>query len=105
MAKKNSYLKKRKNQNQRFLLGILSLLLVSGAGYKLYGVRVSRQMAYLDKEISSSIKKKDDLVGEIKELKEDYEKRNTDEFKEKIARNRLDMVKKSEVVYEDDNNK
>ncbi len=104
MAKKNSYLKRRRKQNQRFLLTIFAVLLVAGLSYYAYGVKVNRETASLDKEIHSSVKKKESLQAEIKELKDDYEKRNTDEFKEKIARDRLDMVKKSEVVYEDDNN-
>ena len=104
MAKKNSYLKRRRKQNQKFLLTIFAVLLVAGLSYYASGVKANKEMASLDKEIYSSVKKKESLQAEIKELKDDYEKRNTDEFKEKIARDRLDMVKKSEVVYEDDNN-
>ena len=71
----------------------------------LYTKAVEKEYAKVNKDIESLNKKKDDLQITIKSLKEDYDNRNTDEFKEKIARDRLDMVKKSEVVYEDDNNK
>lgn len=104
MAKKSSYLKRRRRQNQRFLLTILAILFLALGAYMAFDRSVKKDLIAIDKEIYSSVKKKEGLQAEIKELKDDYEKRNTDEFKEKIARDRLDMVKKSEVVYEDDNN-
>ena len=45
------------------------------------------------------------IRGEIDSIKEDYENRNTDEYKEKIAREKLGMIKKDEYVYKDENNK
>lgn len=105
MSKKNSYLKQRRNKNQRFLLTILSILALSAGSFILYNKAIEKEYAKVNKDIESLNKKKEDLQITIKSLKEDYDNRNTDEFKEKIARDRLDMVKKSEVVYEDDNNK
>ena len=47
----------------------------------------------LDTEISSTQKKLDDVNKEITTLEKDYEIRNTDQFKEKIAQERLGMTK------------
>lgn len=105
MTKKNSYFKKRRQQNQRFLITILSILVLAAGSFNMYNKALDREFSKVNKDMDSLTKKKEDLQISINGLKEDYENRNTDEFKEKIARDRLDMVKKSEVVYEDDNNK
>lgn len=105
MTKKNSYFKKRRQQNQRFLITILSIMVLAAGSFNMYNKALDREFSKVNKDMESLTKKKEDLQISINGLKEDYENRNTDEFKEKIARDRLDMVKKSEVVYEDDNNK
>lgn len=50
----------------------------------------------LDTEIKSTQKKLDNVNKEITTLESDYEIRNTDQFKEKIAQERLGMVKDKE---------
>lgn len=105
MTKKNSYFKKRRKKNQKFLITIVSIMVLSAGSFNLYNKALDREFAKVNKDIKSLTKKKEELQISINGLKEDYENRNTDEFKEKIARDRLDMVKKSEVVYQDDNNK
>lgn len=104
MTRKNSYFRRRRRQNKRFLLTIVSVLVLAFGFLSIYNQNYQKQMASLDKDIASTQAKKDELDKEIKSLKDDYKNRNTDEFKEKIARERLNMVKKSEVVYEDENN-
>lgn len=104
MTRKNSYFRRRRRQNKRFLLTIVSVLALAFGFLWIYNQNYQKQMARLDKDIASTQAKKDELDKEIKDLKDDYKNRNTDEFKEKIARQRLNMVKKSEVVYEDENN-
>ena len=105
MTKKNSYFKKRRKKNQKFLITIVSIMVLGAGSFNLYNRALDREFAKVNKDIKSLTKKKEELQISINGLKEDYENRNTDEFKEKIARDRLDMVKKSEVVYQDDNNK
>ncbi len=50
----------------------------------------------LNTEIKSTQKKLDDVNKEITSLENDYEIRNTDQFKEKVAQERLGMVKNSD---------
>ncbi|MDO5048031.1 MAG: septum formation initiator family protein [Anaerococcus sp.] len=104
MSKKNTYLRQRRGRNRRFLLVVLAIIILAFSSMWFYNKKYESQMVKLDEEIKSSSKKKEDLDLSIKTLREDYKNRNTDEFKEKIARDRLNMVKKSEVVYEDENN-
>lgn len=105
MTKKNSYFKKRRKKNQKFLITIVSIMVLAAGSFNLYNRALDREFAKVNKDMQSLTKKKEELQISIDGLKEDYENRNTDEFKEKIARDRLDMVKKSDVVYQDDNNK
>lgn len=56
----------------------------------------------LDTEIESTQKKLDDVNKEITTLEKDYEIRNTDQFKEKIAEERLGMVKDKSNKENDD---
>lgn len=94
MAKKKSYAKKRKAKNTKFFVMILILTLVF-AGFIYYtNSRMDAEMREIDQEMTSNKKKLQELDEEITSLEEDYDIRNTDEFKEKIAKERLGMVKK-----------
>ena len=94
MAKKKSYAKKRKAKNTKFFVMILILTLVF-AGFIYYtNSRMDAEMRELDQQMTSNKKKMQELDEEITSLEEDYDIRNTDEFKEKIAKERLGMVKK-----------
>lgn len=55
----------------------------------------------LNTEIKSTQKKLDDVNKEITSLENDYEIRNTDQFKEKVAQERLGMVKNSDEKEND----
>lgn len=55
----------------------------------------------LNTEIKSTQKKLDDVNKEITSLENDYEIRNTDQFKEKVAQERLGMVKNSDKKEND----
>lgn len=102
MAKKMSYAKKRKAKNTKFFVMILILTLVF-AGFIYYtNSRMDAEMRELDQEMTSKKKKMQELDEEITSLEDDYDIRNTDEFKEKIAKERLGMVKKdSEENFDD----
>ena len=102
MAKKKSYAQKRKAKNTKFFVMILILTLVF-AGFIYYtNSRMDAEMRELDQEMTSKKKKMQELDEEITSLEEDYDIRNTDEFKEKIAKERLGMVKKdSEENFDD----
>ena len=94
MAKKKSYAKKRKAKNTKFFVMILILTLLF-AGFIYYtNSRMDAEMREINQEMTSNKKKLQELDEEINSLEEDYDIRNTDEFKEKIAKERLGMVKK-----------
>lgn len=94
MAKKKSYAKKRKAKNTKFFVMIL-ILTVLFAGFIYYSnSRMDAEMREIDQEMTSNKKKMQELDEEITSLEDDYDIRNTDEFKEKIAKERLGMVKK-----------
>ena len=102
MAKKKSYAKKRKAKNTKFFVMIL-ILTVLFAGFIYYSnSRMDAEMREIDQEMTSNKKKMQELDEEITSLEDDYDIRNTDEFKEKIAKERLGMVKKdSEENFDD----
>ena len=94
MAKKKSYAKKRKAKNTKFFVMIL-ILTVLFAGFIYYSnSRMDAEMREIDQEMTSNKKKMQELDEEITSLEDDYDIRNTDKFKEKIAKERLGMVKK-----------
>ncbi len=102
MAKKMSYAKKRKAKNTKFFVMILILTLLF-AGFIYYtNSKMDAELRELDQEMTSNKKKMQELDEEITSLEDDYDIRNTDEFKEKIAKERLGMVKKdSEENFDD----
>ena len=102
MAKKKSYAKKRKAKNTKFFVMILILTLLF-AGFIYYtNSKMDAELRELDQEMTSNKKKMQELNEEITSLEEDYDIRNTDEFKEKIAKERLGMVKKDSEENSDD---
>lgn len=78
-----------------------ALLIVSSLGFAYLNSSMNKEHREMNKDIISSQKKLDDVKNEIEGLKEDYEMRNTDEFKEKVAKERLGMVKKGEEGSEE----
>lgn len=105
MNKYEKYLKNRSKKNKRFLMvsvfAFLLVLLLSRA----FNYRVNAQIDTLNNNISSKASEISNVKEEIDSIKEDYENRNTDKFKEKLAREKLGMIKKDEYVYKDENNK
>lgn len=102
MAKAKSYQKRRKAKNRRFLLTIFLILLISVISFIFLNNMMKAEISSLDTEISSTKKKLDDVNKEITSLESDYEIRNTDQFKEKIAQERLGMTKGKTDKKEDE---
>lgn len=102
MAKAKSYQKRRKAKNRRFLLTIFLILLISVISFIFLNKMMKAEINSLDTEISSTKKKLDDVNKEITSLESDYEIRNTDQFKEKIAQERLGMIKGKTDKKEDE---
>lgn len=95
-ARKDSYLSKRKQRNKRFLRIAAGLVIIASLGFFYLNSAMNKEHADMNKDIISGQKKLEDIKTEIDELKNDYEMRNTDEFKEKVAKEKLGMVKKGE---------
>ena len=102
MASAKSYQKKRKAKNRRFLLSVLFILILSTIAYIFLNKMMNAEIKTLNSEISSTKKKLDSVNEEITNLESDYEIRNTDQFKEKIAQERLGMVKGENEKEEDE---
>lgn len=102
MARAKSYQKKRKAKNRRFLLSVLLILILSTIAYIFLNKMMNAEINTLNSEISSTKKKLDAVNEEITSLESDYEIRNTDQFKEKIAQERLGMVKGENEKEEDE---
>lgn len=104
MAKRKSYAKKRKAKNRKFILGIILLTVLFAAFIYYSNANMDNEIKSLDEEITSNTKKMEDLDSEITDLEKDYNIRNTDEFKEKVAKERLGMVKKEADDKKSENN-
>lgn len=76
---------------------ITGVLVLSSVGFLYLNSSMNAENEKMSKDIISSQKKLEDVKTEIDGLKEDYEMRNTDQFKEKVAKEKLGMVKKDEV--------
>ena len=83
-----------------FLVFILTFFLT-----RAFNKNMNRQRLSLKENIKETNTKISKVKKEIDTIKKDYENRNTDDFKEKIAREKLGMIKKDEYVYKDENNK
>lgn len=95
MARSKSYQKRRKAKNKKFFLFIFLILLASGSYHYYSSKQMDAEINRLDKEIISNEKKIEHINNEIVEIEEDFKIRNTDDFKEKIAEERLGMVREN----------
>ncbi|MDO5018455.1 MAG: septum formation initiator family protein [Lagierella massiliensis] len=91
--KKNKTLSKRKRSNLIFVIFILTFT------YFPYALaKQSLKISAYEKELNMYTTKKQELVEEISDLKKDYENRESLEFAEKIAREKLGMIKPKEYL-------
>lgn len=105
MNKYERYLKNRSQKNLRFLLVILLLFVLGLFLSRSFNKNIDAKLSSMDKNIKTTNSKITNVKTDIESIKKDYENRNTDEFKEKLAREKLEMIKKDEYVYKDENNK
>ncbi|WP_151409871.1 FtsB family cell division protein [Anaerococcus sp. Marseille-P9784] len=102
MDKRNVRKKKRRTKNTGFIIFMFALILIAAIYFALANRSLDNEIKKLDSDLSSNQKKLEDLDVKIKELEKDYEMRNTDEFKEKIAEERLGMVKEKTDESDED---
>ena len=87
---------KRRKSNFIFVLFILTFTYFPYALAK-QGIKISEY----EKELNSYTNKKQEIIEEISTLKKDYEKRETLEFAEKVAREKLGMIKPKEYLVKE----
>lgn len=104
MNKDQRYLKNRKKHNKRYLISVIIVLAIAFLGFRKMNMAIQAEIADLNRQIQDKNSEIENVKVDIAGLKSDYEMRNSDEFKEKLARERLGMVKKDEYVYKDSNN-
>ena len=101
-SKKRKVNKKgRKNPQNRFSMflavTVVGILLVA---ISVISVRLTAQLEEKDKvkqELEAQIEKEQQRAQELEELEKQVQ---TDQFKEKVAREKLGMVKEGEIVFE-----
>ncbi|WP_300408965.1 septum formation initiator family protein [Lagierella sp.] len=87
---------KKKKINFIFIAFILTLIYFSYALVR-QGVRISSY----EGELNTYIARRDELVDEISTLQEDYKNRESLEFAEKVAREKLGMIKAKEYLVKE----
>ncbi|EGC83093.1 FtsB family cell division protein [Anaerococcus hydrogenalis] len=105
MNKYERYIKNRSKKNTRFLIMVFLVFILTFFLTRAFNKNMNRQRLSLKENIKETNTKISKVKKEIDTIKKDYENRNTDDFKEKIAREKLGMIKKDEYVYKDENNK
>ena len=105
MNKYERYIKNRSKKNTRFLIMVFLVFILTCFLTRAFNKNMNRQRLSLKENITETNTKISKVKKEIDTIKKDYENRNTDDFKEKIAREKLGMIKKDEYVYKDENNK
>ncbi|MDU2830206.1 MAG: septum formation initiator family protein [Anaerococcus sp.] len=105
MNKYERYLKNRSKKNKRFLMMCIFAFVLVFLLAKSFNNKINAQIGTVNNDIKLTSGKISSLRKDIDSIKEDYENRNTDEYKEKVAREKLGMIKKDEYVYKDENNK
>lgn len=101
----NKFNKDRCKKNRKFIKFFSGMVIVSFSFFFVLSAYQKKTLSDLEENIKENEEYINKLNLDIESLKYDYSMRNTDEFKEKIARSRLNMIKDDEYLYEDENRK
>ncbi len=101
MKRKSTRRHKVRNSNKRFLIFISSIALVFSIYFVYTFVEQSFRMTGINAEINTKKAQLDEINGEIQSLESELEQVNDIEFIEKIARQKLKMVKPRDIIYVD----
>lgn len=91
-------IKKRKESNKRFFGFIIILIIISSLYFTSTFIKQIGDYNRLNNELNDLVSEKDSLENEISELKNTYKEVDTPEFVEKMAREKLGMVKSDEYI-------
>lgn len=92
--------KKQKN-NRKFLNFIIVLVILSSVYFTTTFVKQSIESRRINAQLDSLLKKEEDLNKEIKDLKETYDNADSMDFVERIAREKLGMIKSKEYIIKE----
>lgn len=99
--KKDRQKSKRKKKNKFSTIIVLAVIFIS-VTFTIKLVDQKKSLNQLKAEKANYESQMTSLNNEIEELKEDYDKKDSMEFVEKIAREKLGMVKSQEIVVIED---
>ncbi|QQK07939.1 FtsB family cell division protein [Miniphocaeibacter halophilus] len=91
-------IRKRKQSNRRFVSFIVVLAIISSLYFTFTFIRQIGDYNRINKELDTLVSEKESLKDEIKELENTYKEVDTPEFVEKMAREKLGMVKSDEYI-------
>ncbi|MCI5840201.1 MAG: septum formation initiator family protein [Peptoniphilaceae bacterium] len=95
MSNLRKFNRQRREKNKRFILFIFLMTMALFACFYFSIQKIKSSSEIVDKKILEQQQEAQALKVQIEALKEDYKNRNTDSFKEKIAREKLGMEKVS----------
>lgn len=99
-------MKKRKNRRnrkqKRFRFLFLSVLIILGVYFGNIFLEQTQQSIALKEQKQEELDKINDLNKEIAVLEDQYKRRESMEFVEQVARERLGMIKANEKIIEDE---
>ncbi len=102
--KKNTN-KKKLNKRRRFINFIVILTLLTTVYFTFTLVRNKVEYNRLNNQLDELISERKEIEEEIKNLEKNYEDRDSLEFAEKVAREKLGMIKAKEYIIKEKTDK
>lgn len=94
MGKKSTTKKRKRKANPLFVFVMGTALILAGSwSYQLYKLDQSAEM-----EKAELMQKRNDLIAQNDKLRQDMEKLNTPSYIEQLAREKLGLVRKGEIL-------
>lgn len=94
----------RRRKNKKFRILFLSLLIILGVYFGNIFIGQFKQGLALKAQKQQELQKIEELNKEIAVLEDQYNRRESMEFVEQVARERLGMIKANEKIVEDEEN-
>lgn len=92
--------KKQKN-NRKFFNFVIVLVILSSVYFTTTFIKQGIESRRINAQLDSLLKKEDDLNKEIKDLKKTYDNSDSLDFVERIAREKLGMIKSKEYIIKE----
>ena len=105
IRQENKINKRKVKNNRRFVNFIVIVVLISMIYFTFTLVRTRIEYKRINAQLDELIAEKKSLEVELESLKESYENRESLEFAEEVAREKLGMLKAKEYIVKDKENK